>query len=263
MHTDVQSRAVQICTYDSAIVLRALRSSMCQDFPEECDSARREEARTLKKTIQAKAKSGIVAVGAGRGFVVQAGVERLVITAGHCLPSFPICASISTTDERTYRELIGPLGKKPKVWAECLFADPISDIAVLGSPDGQVFWDDVAAYEELVDAAEPISITDLPKRRRAPTSVKSLADFPCARGWMFSLDGSWIECTVGHNRSMCWIEAGADKIQGGMSGSPILADDGRAMGVVVTTEGPHPRLFDNLPGWLLRRLLARSAFSRT
>ena len=48
-----------------------------------------------------------------------------------------------------------------------------------------------------------------------------------------------------------------------MSGSPIVADDGLAIGIVVTSDiahteqrsgGPNPSLAANLPGWLLSEL---------
>jgi hypothetical protein len=85
-----------------------------------------------------RAKSAIITVGAGRGFVMQGKLNRFVITAAHCLPFFPPCCSFSFTEERTYENLLGHIGVEPSVWAECLFVDPIADIAVLGSPDTQV-----------------------------------------------------------------------------------------------------------------------------
>jgi len=43
--------------------------------------------------------------------------------------------------------------------AECLFVDPIADIAVLGCPDGQTEYPDEAeAYDELIDDAPVVSI---------------------------------------------------------------------------------------------------------
>jgi len=53
---------------------------------------------------------------------------------------------------------------------------------------------------------------------------------------------------------------------GGMSGSPIVAPDGSAIGIVVVgiegsstpQEGPHPALTDQLPGWLIKELTART-----
>jgi hypothetical protein len=53
----------------------------------------------------------------------------------------------------------------------------------------------------------------------------------------------------------------AENIIGGMSGSPIVDDDGAAVGVLCTSSGgqkgsteggPNPRLTHNLPGWVLR-----------
>jgi hypothetical protein len=84
-----------------------------------------------------EAESAVVTVGDGRGFVIKHRHDRLVVTAAHCLPRFPPCHGASYLEERTYSELLAPLGDDLAVWAECLFADPIADIAVLGSPDDQ------------------------------------------------------------------------------------------------------------------------------
>jgi hypothetical protein len=40
----------------------------------------------------------------------------------------------SYTEERTYQDLLATLGEQPSVWCQCLFVDPIADIAVLGTP---------------------------------------------------------------------------------------------------------------------------------
>ena len=53
------------------------------------------------------AKRALVKVADGRGFVVQ-GRERMVITAGHCLPGLPPCISYAASHERTY-PLLGSL----------------------------------------------------------------------------------------------------------------------------------------------------------
>lgn len=135
------------------------------------------------------------------------------------------------------------------MWAECVFADPIGDIAVLGQPDNQVLSDEAEDYEALMEAAAPYSIIDAPKGR-------SLA-------WLLSLEGRWFRCTVGHNGGMLGVVGAAEGIVGGMSGSPITANDGLAIGIICTsggtgevhTEGgPNPRLVGNLPGWLLHQL---------
>ena len=112
-------------------------------------------------------KSAIVTVGEGRGFVVEVypawarSARRLVVTAAHCLPSFPPCASISYLEERTYRGLLGPLGEKPTVWAECLFADRVGDIAALGEPDNQALSEEADQYNALVEKAAPLPMSDI------------------------------------------------------------------------------------------------------
>ena len=99
---------------------------------------------------------GILTVGDGRGFVVlhkRRGIEqRLVITAAHCLPEEPVAASFW---DHTYASLLGPLNQNPTVRADCLFFDRIADIAVLGPPDNQKYFDDSLAYDRLLDSPSP------------------------------------------------------------------------------------------------------------
>ena len=53
-------------------------------------------------------KRALVKVGDGRGFVVQ-GRERMVITAGHCLPVLPPCCAYAAPHERTYGKVVSRL----------------------------------------------------------------------------------------------------------------------------------------------------------
>ena len=55
--------------------------------------------------------------------------------------------------DETLQDLLGKLGDEGSVWAELLFADPIADIAVLGSPDNQEPGEQAMAHEELVEQA--------------------------------------------------------------------------------------------------------------
>ena len=77
----------------------------------------------------------VVKVGAGRGFVMEprgSFGRRVIVTAAHCLPKLPPACTASYTEERTYRNLVGSFdGPKGNVCAECLFVDPVADIAVL------------------------------------------------------------------------------------------------------------------------------------
>ena len=68
---------------------------------------------------------------------------------------------------------------------------------------------------------------------------------------VLSLDGEWIECTV--TASAQWLGVDQEElVAGGMSGSPILSLDGRAIGLV-STGGQNPILRQNLPAWFFRR----------
>lgn len=201
-----------------------------------------------------QATGGVVRVGEGRGFVVAAEHHRLVVTAAHCLPQLPPAASVSFGEERTYADLLGPLdGSERNVWAECLFVDPVGDIAVLGSPDEQGLPDQSDDYYTLVSVTPPLQVGAL----ETPVGT-------AAPAWLMQLDGRWTSCVVKHFGRAFMIENAVDGIHGGMSGSPILADDGSAIGVVVcsrgvgnalhTSGGPNPRLTHHLPGWLMRQL---------
>ena len=186
--------------------------------------------------------SGVITVGHGRGFVVEGAGERLVITAAHCLPSVPPALSSFGLKVRTFGPLLALRGEEPSVWAVCRFVDPIADIAVLGSPDNSHADD----YKALMATATALSFGD---------SVRHPVNF-----WLparvLSLDGRWFSCTIRHFGGPLWITHAAERVVGGMSGSPIVAEAGTAIGVVcaITSPregGPNAHLSENLPGWLL------------
>ncbi len=199
--------------------------------------------KPLSRRLSQKAKKSVIRVGDGRGFVVNRRHDRLIVTAAHCLPFFPPCHGASYTVERTYQALLAPLGSEPSVWAECLFADPIADLAVLGSPDNQALFEEANAYEALVEDLPALRITDAPEH---------------GHGWMLSLDQKWFGCTVEYMKPVdgdLFITNAAQPIVRGMSGSPVLSNDGAAIGAVCIGSGHgdwiNPRLFRDLPVWLL------------
>jgi hypothetical protein len=200
----------------------------------------------------------VIKVGDGRGFIIEAHGQRFVITAAHCLPHFPPCHGASYIEERTYANLLGRLADAaPTVWCECVFVDPIADVAVLGGPDNQKLGEEAEAYEALIEEAPALSIGEAADTDRMNKTDKGrVAQF-------LSLDGHWIPCRVRAFRGL-WIEDAAEAIRGGMSGSPIVDEHGAAIGVVCvsggtespdqqTKGGPNPRLTHCLPGWLLLR----------
>jgi hypothetical protein len=185
-----------------------------------------------------EAKSAVVTVGDGRGFVVDYRSSQLVVTAAQCLPFFP--PGESDLEQRTYK-LLAPLGSEPAVWVQCLFADPIADIAVLGSPDDHGLREEAKAYEALMKSATSLSIADGPGQ---------------GRGWVLSLERRWLRCTVQITiNGSLWIPNTGPHVVPGMSGSPIISDSGAAIGVLslgTNLEGwNNPRLVRDLPGWFL------------
>jgi hypothetical protein len=88
----------------------------------------------------------------------------MVITGAHCLPDLPR-RTAHPIRKSTFANLLGTLGSEATVWCKCLFCEPIADIAIIGSPDGQQLYDEAEAYEALVDACEPIGIARLTHTR--------------------------------------------------------------------------------------------------
>jgi hypothetical protein len=195
----------------------------------------------------------VVRVGGGRGFVVERRRERVIITAAHCLPKLPPPHPAMYLHERTYKALLAPLGAEPAVWAECLFVDPVGDIAVLGCPDDQELHEQAEAYKHLVGRTTPLTIADAPKQGRETLSPEygscTVATPGKGQAQLLSLDGKWIDRPVLRRNGWLSVESGA--LVSGMSGSPIVMD-GKAIALCSVTD-QNPVLRDCLPAWFFRR----------
>jgi hypothetical protein len=208
----------------------------------------------------------VLRVGDGRGFVVNSrnsngGPGRIVITAAHCLPFFPPCASAACLEEYTYPDLLGPLGASPTVWAECVFVDPRADIAVLGQPDNQERFKQAKAYDELIKDIAGLLVAAAPAQGRKVNTTTGHG-----AGYVLTLDGKWKQGRLerlGHTLGF----APERYIVPGMSGSPIVSAAGAAIGVISTgSEGSvdaafdgrmtfNPVLLDCLPARVTKRLV--------
>lgn len=176
-------------------------------------------------------RHSIVKVGDGRGFIVKGNDprykgfgERFIITAVHCLPSMPACDLMRYTEDATFADLIGAIDGAATIWTECVFADAVSDLAILDNPDDQELFEKAELYEEFTQAATPIRI----REGRAGERV-----------WVLGLDGDFKAGVL------AWVGLGtitvkglADAIKPGTSGSPILGDDGFAISLCqIGTDG--------------------------
>ena len=185
-------------------------------------------------------------VGEGRGFAVAGREGRYIATVTHCLPLIPIAYSASWIEDRTYKDLLSPLGELPHIWAECLFVNPVADLALLGEPDDQALFKQSNAYTSFVESLVPLLVGGVSKN----ISV-----------WLLSIEGAWFHCRIDGK----WITDASQDIVGGMSGSPIITTEGLAVGVITSSSstdggktsreaGPNPVLIDDLPGWIVRDL---------
>jgi len=100
----------------------------------------------------------------------------LVITAAHCLPHLPPAGRDRDSDERSYSGLLSPLGEPPTVAAECLFVDPIADVAVLGSVDNQERATEAAAFDRFAEGRPALRVGAVRQR---------------GAGWVLSLEQQW------------------------------------------------------------------------
>jgi len=185
----------------------------------------------------------------GRGFIVGLR-SRFVITASHCLARLPAPDPAAYLAERTFQNLLGPLGGPCDVWAECVYADPVADLAVFAAPDLQLLAAQAERFEALVAAQTPLRVAALPVLGE-PAKWQGPAR-------LLALDGTWFDCRLCATGRSLWIEERTQDFAGGMSGSPIVDLEGAAVGVLCST-GANPLLMRQLPRWLLEEIVEPQA----
>ncbi len=124
-----------------------------------------------------------------------------------------------------------------------MFADPISDTAVLICPDGQELHDNAVAWDEFVKNRFAFCV--------AATPAENFA------GFILTLKNKWSPCRIVHYGPRLEIHEAVSGIEGGMSGSPILDENANAVGIVSVSSNQdsffgQPCLYETLPGWLAR-----------
>lgn len=151
----------------------------------------------------------------------------------------------SYTEENTYLNLLGAIGDSAlSIAAECLFVDPVGDLAVLCAPDTHALGDEWEAYEEFAEDRTKLTIG-------RPT-------IELTEAWLFSRANRWESCRAGlgpfGGRALRIEGVPAIAIAPGTSGSHVVLADGSAVGAVSIGERLNPVLVHHLPGWLLADL---------
>lgn len=127
---------------------------------------------------------------------------------------------------------------------------PIGDVAVLGCPDNQSLFEQADAYVTFVASRRPLKVGG------------GMGWDTSAPATSIALDGHLVGCAVRCFGGPLWIENLAEPIVGGMSGSPVLDQNGLAIGLVsesaaqdgIVGGGSAPRLVVHLPGQFLINL---------
>jgi hypothetical protein len=113
---------------------------------------------------------------------------------------------------------------------------------------------------EFVESAVPLKIVDAPKMGHERIPVRMMGGHriggqkvPCkgrGNGRLLSLEGEWLKCAVSRLHNGLAVEDEA-LVKSGMSGSPILSTNGRAM-ALMSMEAFCPVLTYCLPVWFFK-----------
>ena len=197
------------------------------------------------KTMVANATVSLLRQG-GQGVLVK---NSLIVTAAHCIDYK--CDGSMVLEDFFIEEIKTLQGKKLKVtpWA----VEPVKDIAILGSLDGQSFYDEANEFEEFCEKTKPVSLCF--------DSLKSSHKFPI---YIYTHKKTWIKgeaARYGPNKESPSIGIQAnEQIEGGTSGSPIINEQGQLVAIVsnskvgIPYDGSAPRPHLALPAWASRSI---------
>jgi hypothetical protein len=166
--------------------------------------------------------NAVLTVGDGRGLVIThkrhigryVVSERCVITAAHCLPRLPVIhgepgwGNWDTTYQSLPRLAVSrPYGRN---------ASLLSRSAILPYSGSQII-------RRFLNPPRPMTNWSV-------TLLKTIA-IPGKEGWLLSLDGIWLRCTVSFSGPALALTNMEGLFTAGMSGSPIVSPEGAAVGV--------------------------------
>jgi S1-C subfamily serine protease len=199
-----------------------------------------ERDRVIAATVRMQRRRGL-------GVVVPG---RMIGTAAHVIKRHDIWRRDAIGDAH-FERVRAHSGRR--FLADVYAVEAISDIALLGEPDGQAFFKEHDDYQEIVDAIDPVPVfvDDFPRDERFTVHI-------------LTHNKGWVEAQARQvSRHGNVIATAADGIDGGTSGGPVVIDDGRLIGVISTAGGtvgePEREVtmarFNMLPAPLVRTML--------
>ena len=188
----------------------------------------------------------------GQGVLVSG---NHILTAAHCI-DFNCEGWMALGDDsiEKIKTCKGELKVAP------LAVEPVSDLAVLGSLDDQVFTKEAEDFEKFCEDTKPV-----PLCRR-----EDFVLFQKFQVHIYTHKGTWVTGSAMQCREDAQaLSVEADQqIEGGTSGGPIINDSGELVGIVshfsLATEGQHqcwgltPRPHLALPVWVCRQIFGGS-----
>lgn len=197
------------------------------------------------------AKATVTLLGKGGQGVLVSGNH--ILTAAHCI-DFSCEGWMALGDY--YIEKIKTCERELKVAP--MAVEPVSDLAVLGSLDDQVFTKEAEDFEKFCKHTKPL-----------PLCRRDFELFQKFRVHIYTHEGEWVtgsamQCC--EDAEILSVEAD-EQIEGGTSGGPIINDSGDLVGIVshfrLAAEAEHkskglaPRPHLALPVWVCRRIFGR------
>ena len=181
---------------------------------------------TFRDTVEKATVTIRKGEGHGRGVLVEG---NLILTAAHCLDCS--CDGSMVMNEHLLVEIKTCDGMK--LLTNKIAIEPCSDIAVLGSPDNQVFYEESDQFEEFCERTTPLTLfdgfaTEIDLDKPMEQILKE-NQFPVH---IYTHEDKWLsgtgECFPPSYRR---IKYDLDT-KPGTSGSPIVNDSGELVGIV-------------------------------
>jgi S1-C subfamily serine protease len=185
----------------------------------------------------------------GRGFVVPG---SYIVTAAHCVPWS--VEGLMALDDYFLVKIITADGIR--LTGQVVAVEPVSDIAVIGSPDNQTFIEEAEAFDKFVASVKGLPLCS----DEFASCQKVLVHILTHSGeWLSGHSSQW-----GDNAPTLYVETDPT-IPAGTSGSAIVNDCGAVVGVVSNSSesegttagcGTCARPCQSLPVWLWRAIKA-------